>query len=225
MVAAGLAMILLSAGCGDQKVPDPPIEKNDLLVDIFRNMRGKKHDIATSRLAKLKAVYPKNINIDELKEIEYDNMFIKKIQSSVDNNDLNAAERYLNRALDEQKLHVALLDLRKELSCLKALQNAVNTMKAPDSSDSLNVAIAQLEDIIKEYPQAESLEGLVKEEKKLSARMDAWEQRRAMFSLMAEYKNEKSNSQSEIATIISAQLKAQNINDSDPYTELIKDKK
>ncbi|MCF6176033.1 MAG: hypothetical protein L3J71_09730 [Victivallaceae bacterium] len=202
---------VLLCGCGQDSIPEPPLEKNRLLIDAMRNIRKQKHGLALARLKKLKIIYPDNQHLAAVIGIEYDNIFVQKIQSGVDQGNLKAALLIIKRAEKIKPLSPSLLKIKQELLHLNALNNALLAIENPSSSTVLNDAIKQARQVIKEFPVAQSYLPLLDKYDQLAAQMAVDEAKNARLDLVSDLKIEKNRSKTDrkLVEILAAQVEVE----------------
>jgi hypothetical protein len=210
LVVFALSSFLL-CGCGQDSIPEPPLEKNRLLIDAMQNIRNQKHGLALARMKKMKIIYPENQHLAAIIGIEYDNIFVQKIQSGVDQGNLKAALLIIKRAEKIQPLSPSLLKIKQELMHLNELNNALLAIENPSSSTVLNDAIKQARQVIKEFPAAQSYLPLLDKYDQLAAQMAVNEEKNARLDLASDLKIEKNRSKTDrkLVEILAAQLEVE----------------
>jgi tetratricopeptide (TPR) repeat protein len=209
VMASGM---LLLCGCGQGKTPEPPLAKNQLIIDAMQNIHKQSHGAALARLKKLKVIYPNNSQLLALSETEYDNIFILKIQSGLNQGNIDTALSIINRAEQSKPLGETLLDIKQNLITLKALNDALLILEKPRSADKLNDAIKELRQLIKKYPEAKSYSPLVAKYEKFAKQMALNEDKNAKLDLAADLQIEKNrtNPDQQLIKVLTAQIAVEN---------------
>ena len=211
LVVFALSFLLLLCGCGQDAIPEPPLEKNRLLIDALQNIQQQKHGVALARLAKLKVIYPDNQQLSALQATEYDNVFIQKIQSGVDKGDVKAALLITERSERIKPLSVALEKVKYELMLLNALNEALLEMKKPRSSSVLIAAIEQARQAIKKYPKAKFYLPLLDKYEKFAHKLAQNEAKNAKLDLSADLtiEQQRSKPDQQLIKVLAAQVEAE----------------
>lgn len=207
-----ICCIVLLCGCGQDPVPEPPLEKNRLLIDAMNKMKKQSHGLALARLDKLKVIYPNNPNLLALRETEYDNIFIQKIQSGLDNGNVDTALLIIDRAEKSKPLSETLLNIKSELVALRTLNRALLAIAKSSSSDELNDAIKQARELIKGYPVAQSYLPLLVKYEKFAKQMAVNEHKNAKLDLASDFEIEKKRSKTDqqLVKVLAAQVEVEN---------------
>ncbi len=212
-LVATIFSTLLLCGCGQDSTPEPPLEKNRLLIDGLQNIRNQKHGTALARLAKLKVIYPDDQHLAALQATEYDNIFIQKIQSGIDKGDIKAALLIIERSERIKPLSETLEKIKDELVSLNTLNEALSKLKHPGSSSVLMTAIKQARQAIKQYPKAEKILPLLNKYEKFAHKMALIEARNAKNDLAADLtiEQQRSKPDRQLIKVLTAQVEAEKI--------------
>ncbi len=187
-------LILLSAavvltgvsGCGKKEVPDPPLSRNRLTIEMFKNLEENKHEQAIEKIIKLKALDPENVFLSELEENEVSNIYMGTIRQQLNAGDIEAAIKTVDAARKRHGLYRSLIQADTELKKLKSLQESVSNMLQAESSEQVLAEIEQSRKIISEYPPAKALEPMLDRKSIEAARMARNESIRTRFSLLCD---------------------------------------
>ncbi|MFA6102780.1 MAG: hypothetical protein WCV67_15280 [Victivallaceae bacterium] len=182
------AIVVLAgvAGCGKKEVPDPPLSRNRLTVDMFKSLEEDKHEQAIEKIIKLKAVDTENVFMAELEESEVSNIYMSTVQQQLNAGDIDAAIRTVDNARKRHGLYRSLIQADAELKKLRSLQESIGNMLQAESSGQVLAEIETSRKIIGEYPPAKALEPMLDKKSIEAARMAGQESIRTRFGLLCD---------------------------------------
>jgi heme oxygenase len=205
----GLAVILISAGCGRNDVPDPPTAYNQLVIGLFKDLDAKDYRAAANKASKLKALDPENAFLNQLIENELSNYYIKQAQKKLNAGKLAAAQDIISAGRSKYPFNQNLIKTEAYLKQVSELAVKVKSISVPFSSEELQRNIKAIEKLQKSIPEAKSLNKILKQKSEQAKAMAKREERRARFSLLCDLKDqEKQNN--EVAKTLAIQFELEN---------------
>ncbi len=183
-----VAVVVLTGatGCGKKTVPDPPLSRNRLTLEMFKNLEDNRHEQAIEKIIKLKALDPENIFLAELEESEVSNIYMSTVQQQLNSGDIDAAIQTVDAARKRHGLYRSLIQADTELKKLKSLKESINNMLRAESSEQVFTEIELSRKIISEYPPAKALEPMLDQKSSEAAGMAKHENIRTRFSLLCD---------------------------------------
>ena len=174
------------SGCGKKEVPDPPLTRNRLTIDMFKNLAENKHEQAIEKIIKLKALDPESVFLAELEEEEVSNIYMSSVQQQLNEGDIEAAIKTVDAARKRHGLYRSLIQADVELRKLRSLQESVVNMLQAESSEQVFAEIEQSGKIISEYTPAKALEPMFARKSIEAASMARQESICTRFSLLCD---------------------------------------
>lgn len=187
LIFLSVAIVLAGvSGCGKKEVPDPPLSRSRLTIEMFKNLEENKHEQAIEKIIKLKAIDAENIFLSELEESEVSNIYTGDVQRQLNAGDIEAAIKIVDAARKRHGLYRSLIQADAELKKLKSLQESISNMLQAESSEQVFAEIEQSGKIVSEYPPAKTLAPMLDKKSIEAARMARRESIRARFSLLCD---------------------------------------
>ncbi len=204
-LAAAVLIVLVISGCFDDKARDPQLTNLRLTSDLLDSLSKKDHKAAAIQAAKLKAIIPESTFLSQLEESEISNIYIIEAQKLLDKGDLKGGLKIINKGLGEHPMNRHLQKCRRQLVRLGELETAIAETTNYSDAATLSKGIAQLKEMINEFPNPQRWENFIKQKENEVVSLDKYETRRAYHSLWSEYRTLK-KTEPELAKILAAQI-------------------
>jgi hypothetical protein len=205
----GLAVILLSAGCGKNDVPDPPTAYNQLVIGLFKDLAAKDYRGAANKASKLKALDTENAFLNQLIENELSNYYINQAQKQLNEGKLADAQNTISAGRSKYPFNQNLIKAEVFLKQVSELAVKIKSISVPFSSEELQKDIKAIEKLQKSIPEAKIFNKILKQKSKLAKAMAAREERRARFSLLCDLKDQEKQNH-EVAKTLAIQFELEN---------------
>ncbi|MEI8248435.1 MAG: hypothetical protein WCI51_21575 [Lentisphaerota bacterium] len=198
-----------AAGCGKKEVPDPPLSRNRLTIEMFKNLEENKPEQAIEKIIKLKALDTENIFLAELEESEVSNIYMSTVQQQLNAGDIDAAIKTVDAARKRHGLYRSLIQADAELKKLRSLKESVTGMLQAESSEQAFAEIELSGKIAGEYPPAKALEPMLAAKSAEATRMARQESIRTRFSMLCDTAAMRSD-KNKCADTIAAEFEIEN---------------
>ncbi len=209
VLLSAVTVLAGAAGCGKKEVPDPPLTRNRLTVDMFKSLEDNKHEQAIEKIIKMKALDTENIFLAELEESEVSNIYMGTVQQQLNAGDIEGAIKTVDAARKRHGLYRSLIQADTELKKLRSLQESVANMLQAESSEQVFAELEQSQNIVSEYPPAKALEPMLVRKSIEAARMARQESLRTRFSLLCDTVTMR-NDKNKCADTIAAEFELEN---------------
>ncbi len=204
----GVALLacMILAGCGKEQAPEPPLTETKLVLQIFKDLKEKKHQDAADQLTRLTAIQPQNEFLYQLKSAELDNIYLDRILELIADNDLDEAIVMLKKAEISQGRSKRLVELQKELTFLVQIRDLVKAVEYPVSGAKLEEDAVKLKRLLKDYAPAAPYLPALDAKIAVSRQMRRTEQSRAMFSVYSDIAVARKAGDKDMAAVLTAVL-------------------
>jgi hypothetical protein len=179
-------LVLVLVGCGREHVPDPPLLKSKIVLDTFKALEDREHEIAIKKISRLRELDPSNVFLANLEVLERNNSVIKAAQAKIDENDLKGALAMISDGIMKYGRHNNLMKVQKKLKIITKIEDILKVFKSPRDSDHLLGAATQLKKIGDVYKPSAIFLPLAKEKIAEAGVMHNWEMKRAVIDLVSQ---------------------------------------
>ncbi len=176
--------IMLTSGCGDQDISNPPTARAELTARLFDALQFHRYDDALAIIDKLLAIDPDDVELMDMRNRIIANACTVKVQQFVNLNQLEKALQTVVAARKSHPILPQLTALEEEIRSLIALRNAANALAKAKNIPELAAALEKIAPLANKYPQAKALH------RDIDARRKELEQMRAEAQ-RAQEKSEK----------------------------------
>ena len=149
-----LSFLLFAPGCSKESAPEPPVSRAELTQRLFEALQTKRDADALAIVDKLLALDNDDSDLIEMRERIVGNICTRKVQSWVNQGNLDAAHQYIVR---QRRLYPTMPKLRileSEVNELVTLRNAAISLAAAKDVKSLEEALSKIEPLAAKYPYA-----------------------------------------------------------------------
>lgn len=180
-----LAAVLLS-GCGKDAVPEPPLTQPELVLQILKDAKAEKREAACNKLNRLIALDKNNAFLHELKSSEQNNIYIEKIQTLLDKNDIDGAIREIDNAELKLGRNPQLNNAREKLEYMKKISVLTKSIAEPANGTQLENDCIAMKKLIADYKPAEKYLPVLDQKIELAQLLQKQEEKRTVFSLFSD---------------------------------------
>jgi hypothetical protein len=196
-MALSLSIVIL-AGCSGETVPDPPLIKSKTVLDTFKALEERKHEIAIKKISRLRELDPSNVFLANLEVLERNNSVIKAAQAKIDENDLKGALATVSDGIMKYGRHDNLMNVQKKLKVITKIEDLLEIFKAPRDADQLSGAANQLKKIGEVYKPSAIFLPLANEKIAEARIMSKWEKKRAIIDLVSQINDMQKENDSDV---------------------------
>ena len=200
-----LVAVLLS-GCGKETTPEPPLTQPELVIQILKDAKAKKREAACNKLDRLIAMDKNNAFLHELKSSEQNNIYIEKIQTLLDKNDIDGAIREIDNAELKLGRNPQLNNAREKLEYIKKISVLSKSIAKPASGAQLEKDCVSLKKLIADYKSAEKYIPVLDQKIELAQLLQKQEEKRTAFSIFSDMLYFQQTGNSRLERITDAEL-------------------
>ncbi len=183
-----IALPCLFCSCrkGSQ-APELPSSRSEVVLDLFRNLEKKDHELALKKIEKLRLIDPSSVFLAELEIVERNNMIISGAQKSLDSGNLDKSRSEVENAMRDFGQDAALLAARNEITDATKISKAVDMLLKKDiDSTIMSRSAKEIIEVADKNPAAADFRLFSGEKLKESEKLANWEDRRALEDLVSE---------------------------------------
>ena len=178
-----LSLALFIVGCGEDKIPDPPLIRSQTVIDTYNVLEKNEHSVALKKIVRLRKIDPSNVFLANLEVLERNNSVIDEAQLKIDDGDLVSALAIVSAGIRKHGKHKDLIRAQKKLKVVTKIHEILDVFKEPRDSEQLSAAATQLKKIGETYKPASIFISLCDRKLVEAKLMDKWEMNRAVSSL------------------------------------------
>ena len=147
----------ISGGCSKKiEAPEPPTARSELVLNLFSALNKKDHDLAISKIERLRKLDSGNLFLAGLEIREKNNAAISEIQRLLDDGKIEEAINLTNDYMLKHGRNEEFISIQDELEVIKQLKGTIDTLNDPSSSTRLARNAAKLKTIASKYKPAEA---------------------------------------------------------------------
>ena len=139
-----ISISLLTACSKNNKVPDPPRLKTQIVVEFFTSLKQKDYQLAEQKIDRLKDLYPNNTNLMDISTRIQNNLYISQVQNYLDNGEIDKGYQYLNDIFVKLGYNKLLSNVKQELETLETIGILTDQLIKTESSKETAMATAKL---------------------------------------------------------------------------------
>ncbi|MCP3968616.1 MAG: hypothetical protein GY750_20065 [Lentisphaerae bacterium] len=211
IITAFSALTILSGGCGNEKVPDPPLTRTKIVISLFNNLEKKQYKRSVRQIEKLQALDPDSIFLHQLKESELSNQYTKQAQVFLAQGKLQDAVGIIKKGRDEYPFNDNLIQAENKLTKLLLLNKYIDNVEQSKNADALEINLNATKKLLSEIPNGKKLQPFIRRELIRAHKLKMRESAMARFDLLCDIKTMEDNKDS-IAKIMQAEFDLVNSN-------------
>lgn len=152
------------------------------MLEILELLKKKDHEVAMTKISRLREIDPTNVFLANLEIAERNNMIICLAQEEINKGNLPKALEKVSDGIKKFGRHNDLLVAQQKLAVAARIQEILEIFKAPRDSKQLKESALQLKEIGMKYKPAAPFVSIAVNKIKHAEEMDKWETKRAVES-------------------------------------------
>jgi len=132
-----LSIFILNSCSKENKAPQPPHLKAQLVYELFSALRQKNYEIALDRIDRLREIDPNDVPLQSLQSNVQNNFVMQKAQELLDKGDVDGAINSINDFATVNGQTNELRDALAELNVLKDIKTLINN--AAKDTNNINL--------------------------------------------------------------------------------------